>query len=79
MILQTRLEMHEVPALMRAAKVALQFEIKESFKLRIHNGKEITLLLWSVISFSEARIEETFFARRADHGSTMRFLIEVLP
>ena len=77
MILQTRLEMHEVPVLMRAAKVALQFEFKESFRLRIHSGKKITVLLWSVISFSETRIEERFYARRTDHGSTMKLLYEV--
>ena len=78
-MIQTNLEIHDMLKLIKTADLVLQFEIKESFKLRIHNGKEITLLLWSVISFSEARIEETFFARRADHGSTMRLLIEVLP
>ena len=78
-MIQTKLEIHEVPELIKTADLVLQFEIKESFRQIIHNGKEITLLLWSVVSFSEARIEEIFFARREDHGSTMRLLVEVVP
>ena len=78
-MIQTNLEIHDKLKLIKTADLVLQFEIKESFKLRIHNGKEIILLLWSVISFRESHIEEIFFARRADHGSTMRFLIEVSP
>ena len=76
-MIQTNLEIHDMLKLIKTADLVLQFEIKESFKLRIHNGKEITLLLWSVISFSETRIEERFYARRTDHGSTMKLLYEV--
>ena len=76
-MIQTNLEIHDMLKLIKTADLVLQFEIKESFKLRIHNGKESTLLLWSVISFGEARIGEMFFARRADHGSTMKLLYEV--
>ena len=76
-MIQTNLEIHDMLKLIKTADLVLQFEIKESFRLRIHSGKKITVLLWSVISFSEARIEEMFFARRADHGSTMKLLYEV--
>ena len=78
-MIQTNLEVHDVFKLIKTADLLLQFEFKESFKLRIHGGKGITLLLWSVISFSESHVEEIFFARRADHGSTMRLVCEVSP
>ena len=64
---------------MMRTDVESELEFKESFRLRIHGGKEVTLFLWSFILFSEAHIQEVFFTRRADHGSTMRFLIEVSP
>ena len=76
-MIQTNLEIHDMLKLIKTADLVLQFEFKESFRLRIHSGKKITVLLWSVISFSETRIEERFYARRTDHGSTMKLLYEV--
>ena len=76
---QTYLEVYGMLELIKTAGMVLQFEFKESFSLRIHNGKEITLLLWSVISFSESHLEEIFVTRRADHGPAMKWVCEVSP
>ena len=65
--------------------VESELEFKESFRLRIHGGKEVTLFLWSFILFSEAHIQEVFFTRRAEycitqyHGPSIRVCTEHFP